>query len=88
MMLDIWLASFLLKLLIGVISLDIKNNNYPHITATDCLQSAFPGITSVYITAQGGRQILLGPFSSIVDELLRLRGARSACQSLWEGCGG
>lgn len=49
-----------------------------------CLQSAFPCVIAVHITALGGRQVLLLLFFSVVAELRK----QSHCWSLWVGCGG
>lgn len=86
-MLGIFMASFYIEVTHDVISLDIQNNNLPFITAVCCLQSAFPCIASVHITALRGRNVLL-LFSSSVDEQLRVRGVGSTCQRLRVGCGG
>lgn len=71
-----------MKLLVEVISLDIKNNNLSHITTMYCLQSAFPCVITVHITALGGGQVLLLLFFSVVAELRKLKRAKSLSESL------
>lgn len=47
-----------------------------------CLQSAFPCVITVHITALGGGQVLLLLFFSVVAELRKLKRAKSLSESL------
>lgn len=52
-----WRHLFKLKLLVEVISLDIKNNSLPCIAAICCLQNAFPHVASALTTSLEGGQV-------------------------------